>query len=100
MLYEEREPCLDAFAGIAAALPQKSIFRRLLADRRPTPDAPTGGVTFHCIFNCLHVEPVMRAELSVFGRNRRSDHVAIDRADWHPLARCTSAGENVPQHRR
>ena len=97
MLDQEGEPGLDAFARIAAALPQEGVFRCLLADRRSAPDPAARGIAFHRIFNGFEVEAVMRTELAVLGGDRRPNHVAVDLANRHPVLVRAASGD---QHRR
>src|SRR6185503_15539847 len=99
MLDQEGEPGFGAFPRIAAALPQEGVLRSLLADRRSASDTATRGIAFHRIFNRFEVESAMRAELAVLRRNRRSNHVAVDMADRHPLLMRAAAGDDVPDHR-
>src|SRR6185436_991003 len=82
MLDQEGEPGLDALAGIAAA------------------DPPARGIALHRILDRLEVEPVMRAELAVLGSDRGADHVAVDLADRHPVARSAAPGQQVADHGR
>ena len=98
MLDEEREPGFRALAGIAAAIPQEGVLRRLLADRRSAADSPARSIAFHRILNGFEVEAVMRAELAVLGRDRRTDHVAVGLADRHPVLVRTAAGDHVAEH--
>ena len=98
MLDQEGEPGFNAFAGIAAPLPQKDVFRSLLADRRAAADASARGIAFHRIFNGFEVEAVMRAEGAVLRSDRRADHVAVDLVDRHPVARRAASGEDVADH--
>src|SRR6185295_488335 len=100
MLDQEGEPGLDALAGIAAAVPQEGRFRGLLADRRAAADPPARGIALHRILDRLEVEPVMRAELAVLGSDRGADHVAVDLADRHPVARSAAPGQQVADHGR
>src|SRR4029453_18431655 len=99
MLDEEGEPRLQSLAGISSALPQEGILRGLLADGRPAADPSSACIAFHRIFNGFEVETAMRAELAVLGCYRRTDHVAIDLADRHPLLLSAAACEQIANHR-
>src|SRR5205085_5836638 len=67
MLDQESEPGLDAFARIAAAVPQEGGLGGLLANGGPATDTAARGVALGRILDRLEVEPVVPAELAVLG---------------------------------
>ncbi len=85
VLDQQREPGLEPFAEIAAALPQEHVLGGLLADRRAAADAPAFGVALDRLLDRLTVETVVLAELAVLAGDHRADHVAVDPAERRPV---------------
>src|SRR5437868_13838656 len=95
MLDQEGEPGFDAFARVAAAVPQECRLGGLLADRRPAADPAARRVALRRILDRFEVEAVMLAEFAVFGGDRRADHVAVHVADRPPVVLRVADGDVV-----
>ena len=68
---QHRKPRFKALADIAAALPQKRVFRGLLADRGAAANTATLLIAPKSSRNGLAVKAIMQAKFAIFTRNRR-----------------------------
>src|SRR5690606_35833402 len=78
LLDQEREPGFEPLPELAPPLPVNHVLRRLLADRRTSPDASALLVALDRLFDRLPIEPAVLAELAILAADPRADHVAVD----------------------
>lgn len=98
---QEGEPGFQPLAQKAAALEQKDVLRRLLADGGAAPDAAAAGIVAHGLGDGDRIEAVMAAKAAVFGGYCGAGHVRVHFVQAHPvLGDAVGIEDHRPGHRR